>query len=96
MNLGPSLDDLPLDAVAGQALARRREDMQELMRLAAVSALANGGRHLSPVELRDVKARAAVPPLSRPLGTGDPGVPIPQLQQQPQQEPQQFPQQRGG
>jgi len=60
------------DAVAAAALKRRNEDQRELLRIAAVSALANGGKHLDPKSLALAKKRAAVPALLRPLGTGEP------------------------
>ena len=60
------------DAVAQAALRRRNEDQRELRRIAAVSALANGGKHLDPKSLALAKKRAAVPALLRPLGTGEP------------------------
>lgn len=60
------------DALARAALKRRNEDQRELLRIAAVSALANGGKHLDPKSLALAKKRAAVPALLRPLGTGEP------------------------
>lgn len=60
------------DAVAQAALQRRHEDQRELLRIAAVSALANGGKHLDAASLALAKKRAAVPALLRPLGTGEP------------------------
>lgn len=60
------------DPVATAALKRRNEDQRELLRIAAQSALANGGKHLDPDSLALAKRRAAVPALLRPLGTGEP------------------------
>lgn len=72
LELGPALEDIALDPLAAAQLQRRRQDMQELMRVAAVSALDNGGVHLDPEQLRIAKRRAAAEPLNRPLGTGEP------------------------
>jgi hypothetical protein len=71
LNMGPALEDLPPCPVAGAALQRRHEDMAELMRLAAVAALKDGGKHLSPAQRVIAQRRAAQAPLNRPLGTGD-------------------------
>lgn len=68
IDLGPSLEDLPLEPNALRVI----EDHRELMRIAATSALANGGRHLTAAQLADVKEWAAIRPLQRPLGDGEP------------------------
>jgi len=68
LDLGPSLEDLPLPPTAERVIAEHRE----LMRIAAVSALDNGGKHLTAAQLADVKEWAAIRPLNRPLGTGEP------------------------
>lgn len=61
-------DDVDLDAI------RRMEDRNELMRIAAQSALdrSRGGRDLDPHARSWAKHWAALRPLNRPLGTGEP------------------------
>jgi hypothetical protein len=73
LTLGPSLEDIPSEA-AERALARRREEQAELMRIAAQSALdrSNGGKTLTREARAWALKHAATPPLKRPLGTGEP------------------------
>lgn len=61
------------DPKALKALKRRHDvERTELFRIAAVSALVNGGTHLDRRQLALAKKRAAVKPLQGPLGTGEP------------------------
>lgn len=61
------------DPKALKALQRRRDaERAELFRIAAQSALVNGGTHLDRRQLALAKKRAAVRPLQGPLGTGEP------------------------
>jgi hypothetical protein len=59
---------------AAPAIAARRAkaETRELFRIAAQSALANGGKHLDAKDRALARRRAAVKPLGRALGTGDP------------------------
>lgn len=50
----------------------RKAEQRELLRIAAQSALANGGKHLSAADRALARRRAAVKPLGRALGTGEP------------------------
>lgn len=64
------------DPVAQAALARRHHLMaaerRELFRVAATSALLNGGKHLTPQQRALAQKRAAVPALQEPLSDGAP------------------------
>lgn len=73
LNLGPALEDIPSE-IAAAALARRREEQSELMRIAAQSALdrSDGGKRLTREARAWALKHAATPPLNRPLGTGEP------------------------
>lgn len=53
---------------------RRLEERRELFRIAGVNALARSrnGRDLTPEARADALRWAAIPPLGRPLSTGEP------------------------
>jgi hypothetical protein len=55
-------------------VVKRAEEQRELMRIAAQSALdrSNGGKTLPPEARAWAEHWARIPPLRRPLGTGDP------------------------
>ena len=65
-DLGPLHQEAPPDVV------RRMQEQRELMRIAAQSALANGGKHLSAADRALARRRAAVKPLGRALSDGSP------------------------
>lgn len=62
-DLGPLADDPE---------TLRQAEQRELLRIAAQSALANGGRHLDAESRALAVRRASVEPLGRPLTTGEP------------------------
>lgn len=68
-DLGPLADD---PRTLRETARIRKAEQRELMRIAAQSALANGGKHLDPKSRALAKRRAAVKPLGRALGTGEP------------------------
>ena len=59
---------------AAPAINARRAaaEKRELFRIAAQSALANGGKHLSAADRALARRRAAVKPLKGVLSTGEP------------------------
>lgn len=65
-DLGPLADPVYPD------VARRQAERNELRRVAAVSALRNGGKHLTPQERAENRAWAGLAPLAGPLGDGEP------------------------
>ena len=67
-DLGPLADD---PRTLRETARIRKAEQRELMRIAAQSALANGGKHLDPKSRALAKRRAAVKPLGRALGTGE-------------------------
>ncbi len=66
----------PMDNPIYPDVATRMAERNELMRIAAVSALdrSRGGRDLTPEALRWARAWSALKPLGRPLGTGEPNA----------------------
>ena len=68
-DLGPLADD---PRTLRETARIRKAEQRELMRIAAQSALANGGKHLDPKSRALAKRRVAVKPLGRALGTGEP------------------------
>ena len=68
-DLGPLADD---PKTLRETARIRKAEQRELMRIAAQSALANGGTHLDAKSRALAKRRAAVKPLGRPLSTGEP------------------------
>ncbi len=68
-DLGPLADD---PKTLRETARIRKAEQRELMRIAAQSALANGGKHLSAADRALARRRAAVKPLGRALGTGEP------------------------
>ena len=62
------------DPIAAAALERKRLEQRELFRLAGVNALARSrnGRDLDPDARAWAERMAALPPLARPLTTGEP------------------------
>lgn len=68
-DLGPLADD---PKTLRETARIRKAEQRELMRIAAQSALANGGKHLTAQERAVMRRRAAVKPLGRALGTGEP------------------------
>lgn len=66
-DLGPLADD-PETLRQAEIAAERRE----LFRIAAMSALINGGTHLDPEQLARVKQWAKAPPYGKPLSDGSP------------------------
>lgn len=67
--LGPLADD---PQTLRETARIRKAEQRELFRIAAQSALVNGGTHLDPKSRALAKRRAAVKPLGRPLTTGEP------------------------
>ena len=68
-DLGPLADD---PKTLRETARIRKAEQRELMRIAAQSALANGGTHLDAKSRALAKRRAAVKPLGRPLSDGSP------------------------
>ena len=65
-NLGPMADPVYSD------VARRHTERNELRRVAAVSALRNGGKHLTPQQVAVNRFWAGLSALAGPLGDGEP------------------------
>ena len=65
-DLGPVADPVYPD------VQRRQVERNELRRVAAVSALRNGGKHLTPQEVAVNRVWAGLAPLQGPLSTGEP------------------------
>lgn len=63
-------DLVPLGPDSYHDVAHRMEERRELFRLAAVSALRNGGAHLSAEDRRQAEHWARVKPLGRALSDG--------------------------
>ena len=68
-DLGPLADD---PKTLRETARIRKAEQRELMRIAAQSALANGGKHLSAADRALARRRAAVKPLGRALSDGSP------------------------
>ena len=66
VDLGPVADPVYSD------VQRRQVERNELRRVAAVSALRNGGKHLTPQEVAVNRVWAGLAPLQGPLSTGEP------------------------
>ena len=71
-DLGPLADDPKTLREAKAREQLRKAEQRELMRIAATSSLANGGRHLTAQERAVMRRRAAIKPLGRALTTGEP------------------------
>jgi len=65
-DLGPLADPVYPD------VQRRMAERNELRRVAAVSALRNGGKHLTPQERAENRLWAGLTPLAGPLSDGEP------------------------
>jgi hypothetical protein len=65
-DIGPLADPVYPD------VARRHTERNELRRVAAVSALRNGGKHLTPQQVAVNRFWAGLSPLAGPLSDGEP------------------------